>query len=303
MKNHYSILILAASLFFQGAAVQAQEAEARVTAIINPTQSNGIHLGDVLKRNVAIDVKLPYQLSKSAYPVKGTVRNGIELVDINVESHPKNGMTEYRMYLSYQVFAHANVPTVMQLPAEPLLLSGGPKALHIDVPAWHFWFSPLVSADTATAKANLQPQAKPEPIDVSQHRHILLGLANLLAGALIVLVYINADRRWLPFMGGAFAQAHRRIKRLSNAEGEERRALLYMHQAFNQTYGGNLFAPDLDAFVTKHPNFAPMQKEIADFFERSNRALFAAPPHDKGAFIRELTFLSKGLRNCERGLA
>lgn len=307
MKTHPSILLLTGALLLGSLHAQAQEsvaqdADAKISAIANPKQSNGIHIGDVLKRSIVIDVKSPYQLSKNTYPVKGTVRNGIELVDVNVAAKAKNGMTEYRMDLSYQVFTHANAPVVMQLPSEPLLLSGGPKALHIDVPTWRFWFSPLVSANIETAKANLQPQIKAERIDVNHHRWALLGFGGLLAGALVALLYINADKRWLPFMGGAFALAHRRIKRLPHAAGEERKALLYVHQAFNQTHGSNLFAHDLDAFLTAHGSFARMKQEIADFFERSNHALFAAPPEDVGAFIRELAVLSKNLRNCERGV-
>lgn len=300
MKKTILIRLLAGALLLAG--VPAHAAEARIAAIANPTQSNGIQVGDVLRRSVTINVEAPYQLSKSTLPAKGTVRNGIELVEARVESRAGNGTTEYRLHLGYQVFAHANAPVVMQLPAEPLLLSGGPKALRLEVPAWHFWFSPLASANTGTAKANLQPQLKPELVDIASHQAALLGFSALFAAALVVLVYINADRRWLPFMGGAFARAHRRIKRLSPAAGEERKALLYLHQAFNQVHGGNLFARDLDAFFDRHPHFARMRQEIADFFERSNRALFAAPPEDRTAFIRELAGLSKGLRNCERGV-
>lgn len=302
MKTHYTTLILASGLLLGSFAAQARDAEASIAALSNPPQSNGVHLGDVLKRSVVIDVKSPYQLSKNSYPVKGSVRDGVELVDVSVEAGPKSGMTEYRMNFTYQIFAHANTPAVMQLPAEPLLLSGGPKALRIDVPAWRFWFSPLVNADLTNAKANIQPQIKPGLIYNGNHQATLLGFLGLLAAALVGLVYINADKRWLPFMGGDFAQAHRRIKRLSPASGEERKALLYLHQAFNQAHGGNLFAHDLEAFFSKHPSFARMKQEITDFFERSNQALFAAPPADRGAFISELVVLSKGLRNCERGV-
>jgi len=302
MKNHLLNLILAVNLLWVATSLHAQEPQARIIAINNPTQSNGIHIGDVLHRSITLDVDTPYQLSKAAYPMKGTYRDGIELVDFKAESASSGQRTRYRLDFSYQVFAHSQVPAVMQLPAEALALTGGPKALAIAIPSWRFWFSPLVVADFQTAKANIQPQLKPELVNISEHRIRALVFAGLLAASLLAAVYINADRRWLPFMGGAFAQAHRRIKRLGNSEGEERKALMYMHQAFNQMHGGNLFAQDLDAFLNKHPGFARMHKEIADFFIHSNKALFASPPNDRSAFIRELAILSKGLRDCERGL-
>src|SRR5690349_19031711 len=113
------ILGLASSIFvlmLNASALQAQEADARILTIANPTQSNGIRIGDVLKRSIMLEVEQPYQISKNSYPVKGTSRNGVELVDLKVESSGSGHATRYRLDLSYQVFAHAKTPMVMQLP-------------------------------------------------------------------------------------------------------------------------------------------------------------------------------------------
>jgi mxaA protein len=301
MKIHVYLLLLA-SLLLGTTVVQAQGPDARIVAIANPVQSNGIHIGDVLTRNVIIAVKPPYQLSRSSFPSKGVTRDGLELVDFSMEAQSKAGATQYQITLSYQVFSHSAAPAVMRLPAERLMLSGGPQAHYVEIPAWQFWFSPLVLANITTAKSNLQPQVKPEPIDESVHYAIFSGCLALLAGALVALVYLNADKNWLLFMGGPFAQAHRRIKRIAPAEGGDIKALHYLHQAFNQVHGGNLFAGELEIFLARHPAFSNMKTEIASFFERSSHALFAAPPDDKGAFIREMVMLSRSLRDCERGV-
>ena len=282
--------------------LQAQEADARIVSIDNPAQSNGVRIGDVLKRTVTLDISPPYQVSKNAFPMKGSNQDGMELVDFKLETTRNGQSTRYRLDYSYQVFANARMPTVMQLPAEKLVLTGGPKALSINVPAWHFWFSPLVNGNILTAKANLQPQHKPELVDIDTHRTLLTGFIGLLIASLAAAIYFNADRRWLPFMGGAFAQAHRRIKHLSGRLGGEKKALMYLHQAFNQVHGSNLFARDIETFLAAHPGYARMRKEIVDFFQISNKALFAAPPNDAAAFTRELVILSKALRDCERGL-
>lgn len=302
MKKHLAPLIMAATLLLNSTSLLAQDSDARVVSIANPVRSNGIHIGDVLERTVTLDVKSPYQIGKDALPMKGSNQNGMELVDFKLESASNEQGIRYHIDYRYQVFAHAKMPTVMQLPAEKLPLTGGPKALTVNVPAWHFWFSPLVNADLLTAKANLQPQQKPELVDAGTHRTLLAGFISLLLAGLVGLLYFNADRRWLPFMGGAFAQAHRRIKRLSGKLNEEKTALTALHQAFNQVHGSNLFARDLAPFLQAHPAFARMQQEIEAFFRRSNQALFDAPPDDRAAFIRELVILSKALRDCERGL-
>jgi mxaA protein len=306
-----SLLLLAEAIAFLFSSImligsydaQAQESDARIAAIVNPAQSNGIHVGDVMARKVVIETSPPYQISRNALPMKGVSRNGIELADIQVATHQRGKKTLYEIALRYQVFASASVPTVMQLPAEEFALTGGPKALAIQLPTWRFWFSPLVVADITTAKDNLQPQYRPSLIDTSAHRSRLAVFIGLLVVGLLGLVYVNADRRWLPFMGGAFAQAHRKLKRLPRNAAQEKQALLALHQAFNQMYGSNLFAQDISQFVAAHPGFAKVKADIESFFEQSNRVLFGHAQQDSAQFIRHLTALSKRLRDCERGVA
>lgn len=284
------------------AGIPAAMPEARLVSIDEPAHSSGVRIGDVLRRRVTLDLQPPYQISTESYPAKGTVRDGIELVSVATETRNAGRATRYRIDLSYQVFTHHRTPTVMQLPVESLAITGGAKALRIEIPAWRFWLSPLVDADIRTARANLQPQYAPDRIALDGHRYRLVFFAVLLAGTLIAAVYVNADRRWLPFMGGAFAQAYRRVRRLGSADGDDKRALMHLHAAFNQVYGRNLFARDVDDFLARHAAFGRLRQEIEAFFQRSGEALFAAPPRDRDGFVRELATLSKALRDCERGV-
>ena len=119
---------------------------------------------------------------------------------------------------------------------------------------------------------------------------------------LLSLVYVNADKRWLPFMNGAFAQAHRNIKKLKNTQASSKNAFMYMHQAFNKIYGANLFATNLDEFLITHPKYQKLSGEIRKFFELSNRALFASQHASDTQFLQSLIALSKRLRDCERGV-
>lgn len=301
MKNLISKFIVLGSLASVACGAMGQEADARILRVINPSQSIGIHIGDVLERKIEIEVKSPYQLSKNTFPLKGSNQNGIELAEIKVNASQRKQETLYTMALRYQLFANAPAPGVMQLPAEEFALTGGPKALSIKVPAWRFWFSPLVAADIHYAKESLQPQSRPALVEISDHYLRLVAMLGLLFVGAGGLVYINADRRWLPFMNGAFAQAHRKLKKLSKDRGQQKEALLYLHQAFNKVHGVNLFARDIAPFLEAHPEFVRMKTDIASFFERSNQSLFGDQHHDSEQSINDLIALGKSLRDCERG--
>lgn len=303
MKNPFRTLIAAGCLALLPHTAIAQEPAARIVKIINPSYSNGIHIGDIMERKVVFEAGAPYQISRTALPTKGARQEGIELADIQIGTSQRDRKTRYEIALRYQIFAHAATPVVMQLPAETFALTGGPQALSIKLPGWRFWFAPLVVADINTAKDNLQPQYKPTLINPGTHQYRLAVFLGLLLTGLFGLVYINADRRWLPFMNGAFAQAHRKIKRLPNMPAKEKQALLSLHQAFNTVYGANLFAPDLTQFIEAHPRFAKVRTEIEAFFEQSNKSLFAQASHDHAQFFADLTTFSKRLRDCERGVA
>ena len=280
----------------------AQESDAKILNVINPTISNGIQVGDVLNRTLVIEVNTPYQISKTALPMKGEVRNGIELADIAVNSTVKTNKNIISIALHYQVFASAAKPIVMQLPEETFVLTGGTKDFWIKVPAWHFWFSPLVAEGLSNAKDNLQPQYKPTLMDVSAH-HVRFWLSlGLLITGLLGLIYINADKRWLPFMNGAFAQAHRHLKKLPSNSDSEKKALAYMHQAFNTIHGENLFANEIEQFLAIHPKFSTLKTDITTFFAQSNAALFDHAQQDSEQCMRSLITLSKRLRDCERGV-
>jgi len=302
MKNSIIDLIGLVSLMLFTSMALAQNSDVKILSMSNPANSNGIQIGDVLNRTFDVEVDSVYQLPKSSLPMKGENRNGIELRDINVQTTKHGDKNVYTIALSYQVFANAAKPVVMELPNEQLALFGGAKALSIDIPAWSFWYSPLVAEGITNAKDNLQPQAKPALIDLKLHQtRLWISLALLVMG-LLGLVYVNADKRWLPFMNGAFAQAHRNIKKLKNTQTSSNNAFMYMHQAFNKIYGANLFATNLEEFLITHPKFIKLGDEIRKFFELSNRALFASQQTNETKYLQELIMLSKRLRDCERGV-
>lgn len=296
-------LLLAAALALFAQVALAAAPAARIVQLINPVQSTGIRIGDVMERTVVLEAAALYQLSRSALPAKGVQRDGIELADIRIDKSAQGETHRYAVTLKYQVFAHAVAPAVMTLPEEQLALTGGPEGITLKIPAWRFWYAPLNVANIETAKGNLQPSFAPVPLPVAEHRARLYGFLGLLVASALALLWFNADGRWLPFMNGPFAQAYRRVRRLPATDAGWRQALGALHEAFNRVHGRNLFAADIDAFVAAHPRYGSARGAIEGFFAQSGRALFAEAPQDHAAFLQQLKALAKQLRDCERGAA
>jgi mxaA protein len=280
---------------------------AKIASLTNPAQSYGVHIGDKLSRKIVLDVPAPYQIASSAFPKKGTKDKGIELVEVNVETDQQKSKTIYTLNLSYQAFINTSTPTVLQLPVEKFTVTGGEKPVVIDLPAWGFWFSPLVTGNTEVAEKNLQHDYKPPLVDMSAHRTRLIAFLSMLTVSLLALLYVNADGNWLPFMGGAFAKAHRQLKRLSKSSttktpADEKQALVYIHEAFNKHYRANIFARDIEHFLTMRPSFRKMKRDIEQFFNNSNQSLYSIETRDSKKVIADLVILSQQLRDCERGV-
>jgi mxaA protein len=310
---HLLACLLPIGLVLNASVVVAQEVATtgvtspKIVSLTNPSRTYGVQIGDKLSRKMVLDVPMPYQIAKDAFPKKGSKNNGIELVEVNVETDTQKTRTLYTVNLSYQAFTNTNTPSVMQLPVVKYTLTGGEKPMEINLPAWAFWFSPLVTGGIDTAEKNIQPEFKPPLVDISTHQTRLALFLSMLAASLLALLYINADGRWLPFMGGAFAQAHRQLKRLSKTSAvktdkEEKQALVYIHQAFNKLYRANIFARDIDRFVTMRPSFKKMRGDIEQFFNYSNQSLYSVEARDSAKVIENLVQLSKRLRDCERGV-
>ncbi|MDP2072400.1 hypothetical protein [Methylotenera sp.] len=280
---------------------------AKVLSLTNPVNTYGVQIGDKLSRKIVLEVPVPYKIAEGAFPKKGSKSNGVELVDVNVITDQQKAHTLYIVNLSYQPFTNPSKPTVMQLPAEKLALTGGAKAEALEVPAWGFWLSPIVTGGIETAQKNIQLDAMPPLVDIRAHKTRLWVFLSMLIASLLGLLYMNADGNWLPFMGGAFAKAHRQLKRIAKSTAaktavEEKQALVYVHQAFNQHYGANMFARDIENFVSLRPSFKKMKTEIAAFFDASNQSLYAVEPRNSQKIIADLAQLSKQLRDCERGV-
>lgn len=290
-------LLLSCSLSYAADKITA------IKTVANPAQKMGIQVGDVLVRQVNILAKTGEPITPKSLPVKGTRVEGMELSDVKLSQVVKQSQTHYMLELRYQVFAHATQATEMQLPQETITIVDGED---LKLPAWKFWYSPLVNSDLEAAKTTILPQAKVSLIDQSSRLMRLLAFAGLFLLGAIGLVYINADRYLLPFMGGNFSRAHRQVKaiakkRLSEANAPKD-ALAHIHEAFNQQFGRGLYPNKIDAFLASNPAFNKLKTEITAFFALSNQTLFGDAPTDNAQVMQKILSFSKQLRDCERGV-
>jgi len=305
MKNRFlvsllhGLLLLALAAPMWAAASAPTPVNARDISIQNPSRNVGLKIGDVLTRTVSVDLPPGFRIAKSALPQKNSQQQGIELAEVTLDETSVGKAMHYTLTLRYQIFAHRAQASVLQLPEETIAATGDKQAVTITVPAWRFWLSPLAASTMASAKANVMPELPPAPIATQEHKLRLYACLALLALGLLGLLYINAERAWLPLMGGPFARAYRRLKRLP--ESSTQAAYLLLHQAFNRTYGSSLFATDIPAFIAQHPRFAPLQADIEAFFQASAASLFAGRQNETGHTVKaDLLKLCRQLRDCER---
>lgn len=296
-------LLLLIALLFQSAFIYAVDNSIPISNLTNPARSTGIQIGDVLQRSMTFETSTPQNMITKALPAKGTRNDEVELIAANIVRMKDGSKNQYKLELRYQVFTNATRSKVMALPAQTIKISSTEQLV---LPAWCFWFSPLVETSIVNAKANVQPQLKAPTIDLNHHAMGLKVFSVMLILSIIGLIYVNANNQWLPFCKGNFARAHKQIKLLSRSKVSDanrlKKALFSLHTSFNKTYGSNLFANDVNDFISQHPRFKPLHQQILEFFTLSNKTLFSRNRQDDRALLLKLLSISKSLRDCERGV-
>jgi mxaA protein len=269
--------------------------------IHNPDHDVGYIVGDMLTRTIHLNARAPYTLTAAAMPVKGLNRHGIELREVSVTKDAAPDGTSYDVQLTYQVFTSASFAKKVLLPQESLKLTGEGKSVEVLIPSWGFSVSPL-SARGEIVEDDMSPYRGPMLLDKTSRQQMFWGFLVLIAATLPGLLYFNGNRAWLPGMGGPFARSYRKLRRLPDNTTSIQQAVATIHQAFNQTFGANLFHTDVPGFVQKYPRFAPLSGDIEEFFRMSNAALFGigGAPGSGAATNKTLRNFCKQCRDCER---
>jgi mxaA protein len=275
----------------------------------NPQKQIGYVVGDTFTRIVELDVNAPYKLSTASIPVKGTSQKGIELGEVKVTEKKSSRLTHYQIKLQYQIFTSGSEVKKLELAKHLLKITDRNKLVAVAIPAWQFRVSPLAVAGEVYIEQDMSPYRGPMLVSGWYAKSLLGVCLGMVLAALFGLIYINADYAWFPGMGGPFAMSYREISSLVTSDYSEnieniQKATTSIHHAFNQTYGENLFATDIESFLYKYSKFASIKLEIIYFFQQSNNVLFGVTSNslDKSSIATLIKFCEQ-CRNCERGVA
>lgn len=274
----------------------------------NPEQDIAYFVGDVIRRTVELDVMAPYELAPGSVPVKGMMRKGIELRDIQLSQRKSHDATHYRLELAYQVFTRADYAKKVELPREVLQLKAGGARVTLAIPAWQFQVSPISAHGETYLEQDMSHYRGPLLVDFGYPKLWMGVFLGMVLAAFGGLVYINGDANWFPGMGGPFAASYRKVASLPDDPASALDAATAIHKAFNQTFGENVFHHNLEQFLHNNSGFQAIRAEISAFFELSNHLLYGVSVNsqqssDISSLISLLREFCRRCRDCERGIA
>ncbi|MES2580835.1 MAG: hypothetical protein V4552_09840 [Pseudomonadota bacterium] len=280
--------------------------------IQEPERNVGYTVGDILTRNMTINIKKPYQLIDESLPIIGYERRykgqlvGIDLSDLkHVKKENSDGVT-HTLSLSYQVFTNNLVAKHGSLPQEYLRIinTQTKEVVKYRIPSWDFAISPLSIYGAVKIESDMSGFRGPLLLDNSKLKQYLKVLLTVLALSLLGLLYMLGKYTWLPRMGGPFAKSYRLIRRSANTPQGLQQSITSMHQSLNHTAGMSVFSGNLNEFFEKKPSFRPIKTEIEQFFALSRQVFFEPnAKHDIGNEpIKWLAQFCRRCRDCERGL-
>ncbi|WP_124551922.1 hypothetical protein [Methylophilus methylotrophus] len=291
-----AVCLIGMPAFAETQVTKTQPVGVKILSVQNPATYAGIQLGDVLQRTVKLSVSAQDQLNENDLPLKGLQRHGIELRQLQVSKELQAGEKRYTLVFEYQVFASSGKPMQLQLPAERIVFNSGAVA---DIPAWRFWLMSQLPDRLQPAKPTVIAQYHPLLKQTEgMERWLAVSLLLSVVGSL-VLLYRNADWRWLPMMNGDFARAYRQLKRLPATSDGHKQAALVMQQAFNDCFGQQMLASHVPAFATQQPVFQPLESQIKTFFVQANAVLYGGQL-PTAEYLQQCKTLARQLRDCER---
>jgi len=266
----------------------------------------GWQLGDVVTRTVTLELPQGLALDAASVPRPGGRGRALELRSVaRRDATAADGARLHELTLDYQVFLSPREPRVLELPGLRLRLEGGPREQELRVEAWPLAVSPLAPVEVAYRRGlgELQPDAEPPMIDTRPAR---LRLAAYGAAALVLcgwLAHVYIGLPWGARRRRPFGLAWREVRALTpaSAPAQWREAFRQVHAALNLSMGAVMFEQDIDRFLARRPQFAPLRSELATFFQRSRAEFFGAGPGPVGQAW--LVDFCRRCRDAERGAA
>ncbi len=307
MKKLFALLLVLFWMTAPHAEILENDPRIKISTI-EPERDVGYTLGDTLTRTAILEAPRNLTLFETSIPIVGNEKkrrgkgNGIELKEVIFQKTPGVSTNTYTLRLTYQLFKSGVTAKPASLPPEFVKFGGkGEKSFEVRIPSWSFRISPLAVFGSVTVEKDMSGFRGPILVDTTKHRQLLWGALGVMAIALIGLLYILGESKWLPRMGGAFAKALRDLRKIPDTPEGIAQAVSRIHQAFNTTANSSVF--DTAEFLKLKPGFASISADIDRFFVFS-RSVFFDPDLSHGiekpaVWLKQFC---RRCRDCERGL-
>ncbi|MBX9715077.1 MAG: hypothetical protein K2X42_00650, partial [Burkholderiaceae bacterium] len=307
---------MTAALLLAAAPLSVALADARDAASwevrIDEPRPYGHSVGDIVRRQVVVDIAPGYSLDEATLPVVGRHGVPIELRRLTHHQGRAGGGQRLEMTLEYQVLISPREVRTFELPPIVLGFKGGPRPQDVRIDAWPLTVSPLVPVEVSPRRGlgDLQPDAAPPLIDTGAGPWRLAGYGVLAMPGLAYLALVYLGLPWFGRRRRPFNIAWRALKALPRQPSAEpmspqqrRVAFQRLHEALNQTAGEVVFEHSIERFVAGQPHFVGLRGDLALFFQRSRAEFFGGPPDAVSSqdCIAWLIEFCRKCRDAERG--
>ena len=301
--------VVPAALVLPGLLAVAQGADQAVLQLrTHEPRAYGYQPGDVLQRQIEVDVPAGLLLDTASLPVAGGRGQPIELRTLQLHSRPWAGGQRQVLRLDYQVFyAPREVRTLEIAPIELRYTGGlriGMQTQTLRVDALPITVAPLLPllVPQRQGLGDLQPDMPPPLQDETAVRQRLQAWAALAALLLAWLAWARWGYPWWQRQHLPFGRAWAQLRQLPDAPDAAtwRAACAQLHQALNASAGQVIFGHSLVGWANQRPAFAPLQADLVQFLGLSRQAFFAPGvlAAADGAWLRHL---GRRCRDAERG--
>src|SRR5688572_10086762 len=125
----------ALAFLLMGLATQAQAQPSPTVSTVEP-RAYGWQLGDVMRREIAVDADEAFKLEADSLPRAGRVGNAFELRRVELASSRSAGGRQHTLRLEYQVFLSPQAVKTLELPPLTLRFTAAGRSRDVRVDAW-----------------------------------------------------------------------------------------------------------------------------------------------------------------------
>lgn len=286
------------------AQTQAPEPAQLLARTVEP-RAFGHRLGDVVERQVIVEVPSRLKLDEASLPTPGPQGPVLELRSMARTWQPTATGQRLTLRLHYQVFAAPVSVRTYELPKLQLRFDGLPRAEEQRIEPWPLVVAALAAEDASAREGlgELRPDIAPPLRDTALERTLLWACAAVATLLAAYLAFVYFGLPWWGRQQRPFTQALRAVQAQGAGDTDWRAAWRAMHAAFDQTAGRTLFADAVDGFVARQPRFAALKGDIEQFFQHSQAAFFNEAPWVPRPQREWLLAFARACRDAERGSA